>query len=157
MKRNIRWLILSGLMASALLGVSAFRGGGSGIVPKVHAKENDENRGCSVASLNGAYGLYRSGTRSGDPVAAVGLATFDGNGFSTARQTTRRNGVTTSDLFVDPPVEGTYEVDPDCAGRGLQPDGTVFVHFVVVDGGKELFFTSVVPGLTATGVMEKIN
>jgi hypothetical protein len=157
MKRNIRWLILSGLMASTLLGVSAFRGGGSGIVAKVHAKENDENRGCSVASLNGAYGLYRSGTRSGDPVAAVGLATFDGNGFSTARQTTRRNGVTTSDLFVDPPAEGTYEVDPDCAGRGRQSDGTVFVHFVVVDGGKELFFTSVVPGLTATGVMKKIN
>jgi hypothetical protein len=161
MKRYVSWMTLGGLITITLLGVSAYRGGGSGIVPKVHAKENDENRGCSVASLNGAYGFYRSGTRSGEPsvpVVAVGLATFDGTGaVATARQTIRRNGVTVQDLFSDPPTAGPYEVDPDCAGRFLNPDGSLLAHIVVVDRGKELFFTSLAPGVTVTGVMKKIN
>jgi len=62
--------------------------------------------------------------------ASVGLATYDGNGTTTVRQTIRRNGVTTQDLFAGPTVVASYEVDPDCAGRLVNPDGTVFGHFV---------------------------
>jgi hypothetical protein len=160
MKRYVNWMTLGGLMASVLLGMPFFRGARSGIVA-VHAQEQEtpQNRACSVASLKGAYGFYRSGTRSGDiPVAAVGLATFDGTGaVGTARQTIRRDGVTVQDLFTDPPAAGPYEVDPDCAGRFLNPDGSVLAHIVVVDEGKELFFTSLAPGVTVTGVMKKIN
>jgi hypothetical protein len=163
MKRYVSWMTLGGFMASVLLGMPFFRGARSGIVAAVHAQEqvNPENRACSVATLEGAYGFYRSGTRSGEPsvpVVAVGLATFDGTGtVATARQTIRRNGVTVQDLFTDPPTAGPYEVDPDCAGRFLNPDGSLLAHIVVVDRGKELFFTSLAPGVTVTGVMKKID
>ena len=113
---------------------------------------------CSNSSLEGTYGFYRSGTRSGDPVAAISFGTFDGTGaVATASQTVRRNGVTTSDLFVTPPAAGAYEVDPDCTGKFLNPDGSDLAHIVVVDGGKEIYFTSVAPGVTATGVEKKIS
>ncbi len=153
MKRTITSMALGGIAASLLLIGVAFRGERSGIVPKVHAE-----RGCSVASLNGAYGFFRVGTVPAGPLGAVGIATFDGTGaVATARQTIRRNGVTTRDLFTDPPLENPYEVDPDCAGRFLNPDGSVFGHAVVVDGGNEVFIISLSPGNTVTGVMKKIN
>lgn len=73
------------------------------------------------------------------------------------RQTTRRNGVTISDLFTTPAGPGTYEVDSDRSARGLNPDGSVFVHFVVVDGGNELLIVSLSDANTVHGVMKKIN
>ena len=157
MKRAITSIALVGFVASLLLTVSAFRGDRSGIVPKVHAQENDGHKACSNASLNGSYGFYRTGTRSDGPVAAVGITTYDGVGTITVRQTIRRNGVTTADLFTSPAAMVPYEVDPDCAGRLLNPDGSVAAHIVVVDGGKEIFFVSIAPGVTATGVAKKIN
>jgi len=90
-------------------------------------------------------------------LAAVGIATYDRNGNSTGRQTIRRNGVTTSDLFTTPSGPGLYEVDPDCAARFLNPDGSVFGHAVVVDGGKEIFFMSLSDANTIYGVMKKVN
>ena len=153
MKPIASLIALGGLMATLLLG-----GRRSGIVPKVHAQDNNGHRGCSNATLSGAYGFYRTGTTSVGPVAAVGIATFDGTGaVGTARQTIRRNGVTVSDLFVDPPAEGPYEVDPDCAGRLLAPDGSVRGHFVIVNGGKEIFNISLTPGTSAIGVFRKID
>jgi len=91
------------------------------------------------------------------PLVAVGIATYDGNGNSTARQTGRRNGVTTTDLFTTPASPSTYEIDPDCAGREINPDGSVFAHFVVVEGGKEFFFLSLTDANTVYGVMKKIS
>ena len=115
------------------------------------------NRTCSIATLNGSYGFYRTGTTPFGPLVGVGISTFDGNGASTGRQTIRRNGVTTSDLFTTPSGPGIYEVDPDCAARFLNPDGSVFGHAVVVDGGKEIFFMSLSDANTIYGVMKKIN
>lgn len=160
MKRNGRWVALGGLIASVLLCVPVFHGGRSEIVATVHAQvqENVENRACSVASLKGAYGFFRTGTTSARPLAAVGIATFDGTGaVSAARQTIRKNGVTTQDLFTGPTLPGPYEVDSDCAGRFLNSDGTVFGHFVVVDGGKELFILSLSDANDVYGVMKKID
>lgn len=158
MKRIASLIALGGLMATLLLGVPALRGRRSGIVLKVHAQEHDENRGCSVATLNGTYGFYRTGTVPAGPLAAVGLTTFEGNGFSSnIRQTVRRNGVTAGDLFADPPLVGFYEVDPNCAGRLISSNGSVMGHFVIVDGGKELFSISLSPGNTSIGVWRKIN
>ncbi len=157
MKRTITLIAFVGFVGSLLLVGPAFRGARSGIVPKVHAQENDGHRGCTNASLNGAYGFYRTGTTPAGPLAAVGIDTFDGNGSGTFRQTIRRNGVTVSDLFADPPREGPYEVDPDCTGRLLLPDGSVIGHIVIVDGGKEIFNISLSPGNSVTGVFRKIN
>jgi hypothetical protein len=136
-------------------------------VAKVHAQENNEHRGCTSATLKGAYGFYRSATRTSDPtrsddplvaIVAIGIGSFDGTGaVASARQTIRRNGVITADLFTGPAAEGPYEVFPDCTGRFLNPDGSVLAHFVVVDGGKEIFFTSLTPGVTSVGVQRKVE
>jgi hypothetical protein len=158
MKRTVNLIALAALMATLLVGVSVFPGHPSGIVAQVHAQENDGQKACSNATLNGTYGFYRTGTTSVGPLAAVGFITFDGTGaHSPARQTIRRNGVPTADLFADPPVDGPYEVDPDCAGRLLNFDGTVAGHFVVVDGGKEIFNISLRPGNSVIGVFRKID
>jgi hypothetical protein len=159
MKRTASSIFLVGVVTCSLFSGALFRGGLSGITGSVHAQEQEkvDNGACSVASVNGAYGFFRTGDVPAGPLAAVGIATFDGKGSSTARQTTRRFGVTTSDLFTTPAAPGTYEVDPDCAGRGFLPDGSVFVHFVVVDGGKELFILSLSDSNTVYGVMKKIS
>jgi hypothetical protein len=120
--------------------------------PAVHAQE-----GCSVATLRGAYGFFRTGATGVGPLGAVGIATFDGAGTSTGRQTIRKNGVTTSDLFTDPPLIAPYEVNSDCTGKFLNSDGSAFSHFVLVDGGRELFIISLSTGNTVTGVMKKIE
>lgn len=153
MKRIVISTVLGGIVASLIFAGIGSRGGRPSLVPKVHAQE-----GCSVATLHGAYGFYRTGTRPDGPVAAVGIGTFDGTGaVAAARQTTRRNGVTTSDLFTTPAAEGPYQVDPDCGVRLLNPDGSVLAHGVVVDGGKEFIFISLSDSITVYGVMKKIN
>jgi hypothetical protein len=153
-------MILGGMIATPLLGLPVFRGERSGIVTSVHAQEqeNPPDKACSVASLKGAYGFFRTGTTSAGPLAAVGIATFDGTGaVATARQTIRQNGITTQDLFTDPALTGPYEVDPDCAARFLMPDGSVFAHAVVVEGGNELFILSLSDANDVYGVMKKIS
>jgi hypothetical protein len=127
-------------------------------VSSVHAQERAENAACSVATLKGTYGFFRTGATAVGPLAAVGIGTFDGTGaVSTARQTIRKNGVTTSDLFTDPPLEGPYEIEPDCTAKFLTPDGTVFAHAVIVDGGNEIFIISLSNGNSVYGVMKRIS
>jgi hypothetical protein len=87
----------------------------------------------------------------------VGIATYDGHGTTITRQTIRKNGVTTQDLFTGQPQVASYEVDPDCAGRLINPDGSAFGHFVVVDGGKEFFGLSLSPGNSVNVVWKKIT
>jgi hypothetical protein len=158
MKRTVSLIALTGLMATLLVGLSLFQGHRSGIVAQVHAQENDEQKGCSNASVKGTYGFYRTGTTSVGPLAAMGLVTFDGTGaHSPARQTIRRNGVTVRDLFADPALDGPYEIDPDCAGRLLNFDGSVAGHLVVVDGGKEIFNISLAPGNSVIRVFRRIK
>jgi hypothetical protein len=154
MKQNIAMLLVIGVVASALV---LGRKVPVSFVPTVHAQTVRAEEGCSVASLNGAYGFFRTGTTAIGPLGAVGIATFDGAGTSTAIQTIRKNGVTTSDLFTDPAFTSTYEIEPNCAGKFINPDGSVFAHVVVVDRGRELFIISLSNGNTVTGVMKKIG
>jgi hypothetical protein len=156
MKRPVAWITLGGLIVSLLLGVWVLPRGRSGTITEARAAEKD-NAACSVATLNGAYGFYRTGTTSVGPLASVGIATYDGNGTTTVRQTIRKNGVTTQDLFTGPTQVASYEVDPDCAGRLLNPDGSAFSHFVVVDRGKEFFGLSLSPGNSVNVVWKKIT
>lgn len=151
MRRVVTRIAVISLVVGVLLLMSPSRSRHSPILPRVHAEE-----GCSVATLNGAYAFYRTGTTSVGPLASVGIATYDGKGTTTARQTIRRNGVTTQDLFTGPTVVASYEVDPDCAGRLVNPDGSVFGHFVVVDG-KEFFGLSLSPGNSVNVVWKKIT
>jgi len=164
LKRTIARLVLTAVAASVLLAASEFRGDPSGLVPRAHAQGNaEEQRSCTVASLDGSYGFFRTGWAPAGmvvgPLAAVGITTFDGAGRITARQTIVRNGEKIRDLF-DSPTLGPdfYEVDPDCAGRLRNAStGAVFGHFVVVDGGNEVFLISLAPGNSVTGVLRKIH
>ena len=71
-------------------------------LPKVQAHEAGE--GCSVATLNGAYGLVLKGeVLSVGPIVAVGVSTFDGKGHFVADQTINLNG-----NVVQAPLTGTY-------------------------------------------------
>jgi hypothetical protein len=85
MKRMTIRVVLIAWVAGLLVVISPFRGRQLDIVPRVHAQE-----GCSVATLQGAYGFYRTGTTPVGPLAAVGIATFDGQGNTSARQTITR-------------------------------------------------------------------
>ena len=165
MKLKIAALTVSAVAVSLLLTQTIVSTHKLDIVPKAYAADGrgspaqdpDDNAVCSVVTLNGTYGFFRTGATAIGPLAAVGIATFDGKGTGTARQTIRKNGVTTSDLFTDPALESPYEVDSDCAARFLNPDGSVFAHAVIVDGGNELFILSLSNGNSVYGVMKKIG
>ena len=156
---------VAALAVSLLLTQTRFSPHKLDIVPKAYAaddrgspaQDQDDTAVCSVATLNGTYGFFRTGATAIGPLAAVGIATFDGKGTGTARQTIRKNGITTSDLFSNPAIESPYEVDSDCAARFLNPDGSAFAHAVIVDGGNELFILSLSNGNSVYGVMKKIS
>jgi hypothetical protein len=110
-------------------------------------------QGCSNASLTGSYGFYRSGMTSGGPLAAAGLAQYNGAGGSSAVQTNIRNGVINPDVAVDPTP---YEVSADCTGR-LFFGGREIARFVVVDKGREVYQLSEAAGNTVTGVQRRVG
>jgi hypothetical protein len=113
--------------------------------------EEQQHAICTVADLRGTYSFQRTGTTPQGPLAAVGIATFDGSGFFSVTQTTNRNGVITQGGF-----DGTYEVNADCSGRWLSLDGqTVTAYFVLVDDGDEMFFLSSAAGNTISGVSKR--
>ena len=103
----------------------------------VHAQN-----GCSVATLNGNYGvswqgfdILRAGTRS-VPWAGVGVETFDGAGNVTTSFTQALNGKITAGLT----GAGTYTVNPDCTGSVSFTSGAAAAetaNFVIIGGGTE--------------------
>ena len=156
MRQTMLRLLVIGVMGGVLT-VGVASKSRVNLLPTVHAQTVQAQEGCSVASLKGAYGFYRTGTTAVGPLGAVGIATFDGAGNSTAIQTIRKNGKTTSDLFTDPGIAAPYQIEPNCAGKLLSSDGSIFAEFVVVDRGRELFIISLTQGNTVTGVMKKIG
>lgn len=146
MTRIVSWITITGFVVTLLVAVAS----------------SQDNRGtadgedCSLASLKGAYGFYRTGTAAAGPLAAVGITTFDGRGGAATQQTIRVNGVTT-ELFTDGSFDATYSVSPDCSAVFINPDGSVFGQAVVVDGGKEVFILSMSGENTIAGVMKRIK
>ena len=101
------------------------------VLPKVQAHEASE--GCSVATLNGAYGeVLRGEVLHVGPIVAVGVSTFDGKGNFVADQTVNVNG-----NVVQAPLTGTYTVNKDCTGIA-DPVGHGPHSFVIIAGGKEM-------------------
>jgi hypothetical protein len=101
------------------------------VVPNVQAHEASE--GCSVATLNGAYGEVLRGEVLGvGPIVAVGVSTFDGKGHFVAEQTINLNG-----NVVQAPLTGTYTVNRNCSGIA-DAVGTGLHSFVIIAGGKEM-------------------
>lgn len=118
------------LSAIAFTGVLVLLTFSKHAIPKVQAHESE---GCSVASLNGAYGHVLKGEVLGvGPIVAIGVSTFDGKGHFAADQTINLNG----NVFQEPGT-GTYTVNRNCTGTadlvGAGPHS-----FVIVDGGKQM-------------------
>jgi hypothetical protein len=98
-------------------------------IPKVQAHESE---GCSLATLNGAYGeVLRGEVLNVGPIVAVGVSTFDGKGHFVADQTINLNG----NVF-QAPATGTYTVNRNCTG--IADPGTGPHSFVIIDGGKQM-------------------
>jgi hypothetical protein len=151
MKKIVAWTGSALCVVALELGVSA-QSGGRGFDDD-NARAEQRGRGCDNGDLRGTYGFHRSGTTTQGPLAAVGSASFDGNGFFSVTQTTSRNGVFTQGGF-----DGLYEVTADCTGRWLTLDGQgVTAYFVLVDHGDEIFFLSASAGNTVTGVSKRIT
>ena len=118
------------LSAIAFIGVLVLLTFSKHAIPKVQAHETD---GCSVATLNGAYGSVLKGEVFGQgPIVAVGVSTFDGKGHFVAEQTVNLNG----NVF-QAPLTGTYTVNRDCTGIA-DAVGTGLHSFVIIDGGKQM-------------------
>jgi len=148
--------IITVLIAFCVLSSTSIFGFGSKTrlnpTPKVHAME-----GCSLETVRGAYGFYRTGTTPSRALGAVGVVVYDGRGGSSFRQTIRLNGETTLDMFTDGATDAFYSVNNDCTAQFLNPDGSAFGEAVIVGGGAELYFMSLSDHNTITGVMKRIG
>lgn len=114
-----------------------------------------EQKECSNASVQGAYGFTATGTifalpaPFAGPFAEIGRQSFDGNGNTSATATLSANG----NIVKGVTVEGTYVVNADCTGSMtlyILPFGsTADFDFVIDHDGTELRALA-----TGTGVVE---
>jgi len=127
--------------------------------------QGGHRRGCSEATLRGAYGIQMQGTRpSGPPpaplesLAGVVIRHYDGQGAFT--QVDNIKGSVTG-ITENRPGSGTYEVSEDCTGATYFDPGSGIVikeRFVIVDKGREV--RSVVvspPPVMVTTVQKKVD
>jgi hypothetical protein len=119
------------LSALGLTGVLALLTFSKRDLPKVQAHEASE--GCSVATLDGAYGLVLKGeVLQVGPLVSVGVSNFDGKGHFVTDQTLNVNGNVSQVQG-----SGTYTVNLNCTGVadlvGAGPHS-----FVIIDGGKQM-------------------
>ena len=108
----------------------------AGLAP-ASAEQEAQGGGCSLASLKGTYGSYRTGTAPYGPVAAQGLYYLDGEGGWNLTLNISRNG----EISLDEYWEGEYQVNEDCTGN---IDGGI--PFVIVDGGKGVYLLGALDG-----------
>jgi hypothetical protein len=110
-----------------------------------------QGRICNDRTIQGSYGFTFTGARPANPMPGapivegrgVGIRIFDGQGNFTEVASVK--GVNTP-AVIDQPNSGTYRVNPNCTGTAFLnvPGGAEF-RFVVVNEGKEIFFTLVNP------------
>ena len=102
--------------------------------------EGHHHKPCTIATLNGSYGYYRTGPILGDggQLAAVGIFTYDGNGGTVGSETVNRNG----EVSFDQGGTGFYLVNPDCTGSLLNEDGEEYSRLVIMNGGATIYLVS---------------
>ena len=118
----------------------------------LHAQDGTPRQGriCNDRTIQGSYGFTFTGARPasttpGAPIVegrGVGIRIFDGQG--TFTEVASFKGVNTPAL-IDQPNSGTYRINPDCTGTAFLNVGGAEFRFVVVNKGKEIFFTLVSP------------
>jgi hypothetical protein len=123
-----------------------------GQAPALFAEEAG-GRQCSVRTLDGKYGFYRTGKGAfGGPLAGMGIADFDGNGNWTALVTNVRDG----DVTFDEEFSGTYAIAGDCTGS-IFVEETELERIVIVDDGKTYYGVNVLGGPTIYLVATRIH
>ena len=117
----------------------------------VHAQGG---RSCNERTIQGSYGFTFIGARPASPAPGapivegrgVGIRIFDGQGNFTEVSSVK--GVNTPAL-IDQPYSGTYKINPDCTGTAFLTvpgmPGAAEFRLVVVNKGKQIFFTLVNP------------
>jgi hypothetical protein len=153
--------------ALAVIGVAVLVGTQSS--GAMSENNEEERRGCSEATLRGAYGIQIQGTRPAAPPAPAGsiesvigviVRHYDGTGGFT--QVNNEKGSISGLGPVDREGFGTYQVNEDCSGsHELQIPGVPFPitdRFVIVDHGREVrhFVVSPAP-IMVTGVSRKMT
>ena len=134
--------------ALAVVGVGVLLGT-QGFGARTENEENQFSRGCSEATLRGAYGVQIQGTRPAAPPAPAGsiesvigvlVRQYDGRGGFT--QVNNEKGSIGGNGPVDREGSGTYQVNEDCSGsHELHIPGVPFPvtdRFVIVDLGREV-------------------
>jgi hypothetical protein len=114
-----------------------------------------EEPACTERTIRGSYGFTFIGARPASPAPGapivegrgVGIRTFDGQGNFTSVVSVK--GVNTPALL-DQTDSGTYKMNPDCTGTAYvfvpgMPGPAGEFRFVVVDNGRQIFFTLVSP------------
>jgi len=159
--RRMGWAGVSIVAAAALVGAQGF---GSERDDEKSGDGHAKARGCSEATLKGAYGIQMQGTRPvgpGGPVESligVVIRVYDGHG-----QFTQVDNVKGSITGIVPDREGsgTYEVNADCSGvTHFEPGPGISIEerLVIVDEGSEVFsiVSSPLP-LMVSSVQKKVD
>ena len=129
------------------------------LAPGMAPKAKAESKGCSNATLKGAFSQRGSGfvtapAALAGPFAGVVTDTFDGNGniMGTATVSIHGNIVPVTEM-------GTYKVNPDCTGTYtvvFSVGGTTTVSFVTTDGGNEIQAICTDPGTALTHIFRRL-
>jgi hypothetical protein len=146
------------VVAAALIAVQVRFPGGA--LPRVHAQAGALDDGsCSLATLNGRYGLTFHGFGTGGPVpapisafipvAGVGTMTFDGSGNLSLLETVSFGGKVAPLTAL-----GTYTVNADCTGT-LQAVNATHLNLVIVHNGREILAINTDQGRVAAVNFEK--
>ena len=136
--------VVSASVAMVALAVGVGAQGFPSQRPDEHNGPSRSARGCSVATLRGAYGIQVQGTRPAAPggptesVIGVVLRTYDGAG-QFAQVDNVKGSIT--GMSPDRSGSGTYEVNDDCTAVALFQPGlgiTLEERMVIVAGGDEV-------------------
>lgn len=143
MKRTLTVLLVVATLA-ALLVLAPTAKKSIPVLPTVHAQ--DENSGCSLASLNGRYAIEGQGTVVAQlpgfppPPAAQGevaIVTVNGAGSFSGSATLNVGGLVLNSV----PFTGNYTVNSDCTGTTTINTslGLTLHNAIVVIGGGQRF------------------
>ena len=119
------------------------------------AQEQGRTKTCSPRTMKGTHGYSYHGTVMGKAITATGPITFDGRGSLFATYNVNLGGIPFKGQFI-----GTYTVADDCTGTvtlqlpklGISTNGS----FIIVNDGKETYFTGTDDGVAITGETKKL-
>jgi hypothetical protein len=138
--RPVQWVGGTLVAAATFVGAQAFADNRHN---QQQGNSQSRSRGCSEATLRGAYGIQMAGSRPsalGGPlesVMGVVIRIYDGHGQFSQRDTVKGS---LTGLVSDREGFGTYEVDDDCtAVTRFEPGPGIIIEekLVIVDGGRE--------------------